>query len=206
MGREGFQGAAEAMAAHHTPRHPIHADQLHHLAPGEELHPPRRHLPHQRLVGAVQQLLAGLAAGVEGATHQGAAKAAVGQGAAVLPGEGNPLGHALVDDRAADLRQPVTAGLAGAEIAALHRVAEEAVDAVAVAGVVLGGVDAPLGRHRMGPPWAVVIDNQLHPVALLGQGGGGRGAGQAAAHHQHPQLALIGRADQGQALTAALPG
>ena len=206
MGGEGFQGAAEAMAAHHAPRHPIHADQLHHLSPGEELHPPRRHLPHQRLVGAIEQLLAGLAAGVEGAAHQGAAEAAVGQGAAVLAGEGHPLGHALIDDRAADFRQAVAAGLAGAEIAALQRVAEEAADAVAVTGVVLGGVDAPLGRHRMGPPRAVVISDQLHPVALLSQGGGGRGAGQAAAHHQHPQLALVGRADQGQALTAALPG
>ena len=206
MGGEGFQGAAEAMAAHHAPRHPIHADQLHHLSPGEELHPPRRHLPHQRLVGAIEQLLAGLAAGVEGAAHQGAAEAAVGQGAAVLAGEGHPLGHALIDDRAADFRQAVAAGLAGAEIAALHRVAEEAADAVTITGVVLGGVDAPLGRHRMGPPRAVVISDQLHPVALLSQGGGGRGAGQAAAHHQHPQLALVGRADQGQALTAALPG
>ena len=206
MGGEGFQGAAQAMAAHHTPRHPIHADQLHHLAPAEELHPPCRHLPHQRLVGAIQQLLAGLAAGVEGAAHQGATEAAVGQGAAVVPGEGHPLGHALVDDRAADLRQPVAAGLPGPEIATLHRVAEEALDAVAIAGVVLGGVDASLGRHGMGPPRAVVIGNQLHPVALLGQGGGGRGTGQAAAHHQHPQPALVGGADQGQALAAALPG
>ena len=138
----------------------------------KQLHPPGRHLPQHRLDGAIQQLLAGLAAGIEGAAHLGAAEAAVGQAAAILPGEGHPLGDALVDDRTADFRQPVTACFPGAEITPLQRVAEQTLHTVAVVGVVLGGVDAPLGRHRMGPPRAVVIGDHPHPVALLGQGGG----------------------------------
>ena len=55
-------------------------------------------LPAERLVGAEQELLAGLAAGVEGARHLGAAERAVVEQAAVLAGEGHALGHALVDD------------------------------------------------------------------------------------------------------------
>ena len=98
----------------------------------------------ERLVGAEQQLLAGLAAGVERARDLRAAEGAVGEQAAVLAGERHALGDALVDDVDADLGEAVDVGLAGAEVAALDRVVEEAVDAVAVVLVVLGGVDAAL--------------------------------------------------------------
>ena len=50
------------------------------------------HLLHHRLVGAEQQLLAGLAPGVERAGHLRAAEGAVVEQAAVLPGEGHALG------------------------------------------------------------------------------------------------------------------
>ena len=112
---------------------------------------PARDLALERLVGAEQQLLAGLAAGVEGARHLGAAEGAVVEQAAVLAGEGHALGDALVDDVDADLGQPVDVGLARAEVAALDRVVEEAVDAVAVVLVVLGRVDAALGGDRVRP-------------------------------------------------------
>jgi hypothetical protein len=55
------------------------------------------------LVGAEQELLAGLAAGVERAAHLRAAERAVGEQAAVLAGERHALGDALVDDVHADL-------------------------------------------------------------------------------------------------------
>ena len=51
-------------------------------------------LAGQLLVGAEQQLLAGLAAGVERAAHLGAAEAAVVEQAAVLAGERHALGDA----------------------------------------------------------------------------------------------------------------
>jgi hypothetical protein len=82
----------------------------------------------QRLVGAEQQLLAGLAAGVERARHLRAAEGAVVEQAAVLAGEGHALRDALVDDVGADLGQAVDVGLAGAEVAALDRVVEQPVD------------------------------------------------------------------------------
>ena len=64
---------------------------------------PRRFAGEQAVVGAEQQLLAGLASGVEGARHLGAAKRAVVEMAAVLAGKRDALGHALVDDLGAHL-------------------------------------------------------------------------------------------------------
>ena len=64
-------------------------------------------LAGQLLVGAEQQLLAGLAAGVERAAHLGAAEGAVVEQAAVLPGERHALGGALVDDVHRHLGQAV---------------------------------------------------------------------------------------------------
>ena len=55
-------------------------------------------LAGELLVGAEQQLLAGLATGVEGAAHLGAAEGAVVEQAAVLAGERHALGDHLVDD------------------------------------------------------------------------------------------------------------
>jgi hypothetical protein len=110
----------------------------------------------QGLVGAQQQLLAGLALGVEGAGDLRAAERAVVQQAAVLAGEGHALRHALVDDLHADLGEAVHVGLAGAEVAALDGVVEQPVHAVAVVAVVLRGVDPALrgdAVRRAGLSW-----------------------------------------------------
>ena len=74
--------------------------------------------------------------------------------AAVLARERHALRHALIDDVDADLRQPIDVGFAGAEIAALHRVVEQPVDAVAVVLIILGGVDAALRGDRVRAPRA----------------------------------------------------
>ena len=63
---------------------------------------PAADLALQRLVGAEQQLLAGLAAGVEGARDLRATEGAVVEQAAVLAGERHALRDALVDDVHAD--------------------------------------------------------------------------------------------------------
>jgi hypothetical protein len=105
-------------------------------------HRARLDLPLQRLVGAQQQLLAGLAAGVEGPRDLRAAERARVEQAAVLAGERDALRDALVDDLAADLREPVDVGLPRAEVPALDRVVEQPEDAVAVVAVVLRRVDA----------------------------------------------------------------
>ena len=119
-------------------------DQVEHLGAREHLHRAGADLPFERLVGAEQQLLPGLPARVEGARDLRAAEGAVVQVPRIFAREGHALRDALVDDVQADLRQAVDVGLAGAEVAALDGVVEEAVDAVAVVVIVLGGVDAAL--------------------------------------------------------------
>ena len=76
------------------------------------VHSARLDLPLQRLIGAEQQLLAGLPAGVEGPRDLHTAERAGVEQPAVLAGERHPLGDALVDDVAADLGQPVDVGFA----------------------------------------------------------------------------------------------
>ena len=118
-------------------------------------------------------MLAGLTPGVEGARHLSPAEAAVREVAAVVAGEGHPLGHALVDDVDADLGEAVHVGLAGAEVAALDGVVEQAVDAVAVVGVVFRRIDAALRRDAMRPAGAVLKAEVLHVVTEFGERCGG---------------------------------
>ena len=149
-------------------------DEVEHLGAGEHGDGAGVDLALERLVGAEQKLLAGLAAGVEGARNLGAAEGAIGERAAVLAGEGNALGDALIDDLAADLREAVDVGFAGAEVAALDGVVEEAEDALAVVGVVLGGVDAALRGDGVRAARGILEAEALDLVAELAERGRGR--------------------------------
>ena len=120
-------------------------------------------LPHHRLIGAEQQLLAGLAARVERPRDLRAAERPVVEQPAVLARERHALRDALVDDVDAQLRQPVDVGLARAVVAALDRVVEQPLDAVAVVLVVLRGVDAALRGDAVRAARAVV-DAEAHDV------------------------------------------
>ena len=171
-------------------------DQLEHLVPGVHRDRAGGDLAFQGLVRADQQLLTGLAAGVEGARHLHAAERAVVEQTAVLAGERDALGDALVDDLHADLGQPVDVGLPGAEVAALHGVVEEPVDGVAVVAVVLGRVDATLGGDRVRPPRRVLVAEAGDLVAGLAERGRRRGTGQTGADDDHRELAAVGRVDQ----------
>ena len=143
---------ARHQVAHHDPSRPfVLGHELEHFGSAEHLDPALGYLAFERLVGREQQLLAGLAAGVEGASHLSASEGAVVEQAAVLPGIRRTLGNGLVDDLVRHLGQPIHVGLAGAEVAALHGVVEQAEDAVVVVRVVLGRVDPALGSDGMGP-------------------------------------------------------
>src|SRR5690606_14861184 len=147
-------------------------------------------------VCADQELLAGLAPRIEGPRDLDTAEGAVVEQSAVLAGERDALGHALVDDVGADLGQPVDVALAGAVVAALDRVVEEPVDGVAVLLVVLRSVDAALGGDRVRPARGVLVAEGLHEVSRLAERGGGGPAGQAGADDDHGELAAVGRVDQ----------
>ena len=166
---------------------------------------PRGDLALERLVGAEQQLLAGLAAGVKRPLDLNAAERPGREQSAVFAGKRHALGDALVDDVDADLRQPVGVALAGAEVAALDRVVKQAVDAVAVVAIVLGGVDPALGGDRVGPARAVVIREAVHLVALLAQRGGRGRAGQPRANDQDRVLPPVGGAHQLHVEAALVP-
>ena len=201
-----LQFTAQQMARHHTAGNPIHGDHLENVPAGEQLNAAQLHLAHQGLVGAIKQLLSGLPPGIKGAAHQGPAKTAGGQAAAVFARERHPLGHALIDDAAADFRQPLAARFPGAEVASFEGVGEQAADAVAIHRHRTCGIDAPLGRHRVSAARAVVEAEHRHPVALLGQSRSCGSARQAGAHHEHIHLPFAEGADQRQSFAGPSPG
>src|SRR3712207_1102960 len=208
VGDVGADLAGDEVARHDAAGPAVGDDQVEHLVPRELLDGAGRHLPLQRLVGAVEQLLTRLAAGVEGPRHLRATEGAVVEQAAVLAGEGHALGDALVDDADADLGQTVDVVLPRAEVAALDRVVEQPVHAVAVVAVVLGGVDATLRGDAVRPARAVVEPEVLDLVAGLAERRGGRATGQAGADDDDGQLAAVGRGDQagaGPARASPLP-
>src|SRR5262249_56132856 len=118
-------------------------------------------LAFQRLVGAEQELLSGLPARVERPLDLNATERARFEQTAVIARERDALGDALVDDVHADLRQAIGVRLAGAKVAAFDGVLEQAVDAIAVVSVVLGGIDGALGGGRVGAARGVVIREAL---------------------------------------------
>ena len=123
------------------------------------------HLPLQRLISAQQQLLARLPARIKRARNLRAAEAPVGQRAAILARERHALRHALIDDVHADLRQAINVRLARPEIAALHRVVKQPEHAVAVAVIILRGVDPALRRDAVRPARRILKAEALHVVA-----------------------------------------
>ena len=196
VGGVALDFAGREVAADDAARLAVDDDDVEHFAAREQLDRLRVDLPHQRLIGAEEELLARLAARVEGARYLRAAERPVVQQAAVLARERHALGDALVDDVDAQLRQPVDVRLARAVVAALDRVVEEAVDAVAVVLVVLRGVDPALRGDAVRASRAVLDAEAEDVVAELAERRGGRGAGQAGADDDDGVLALVGRIDQ----------
>jgi len=203
--RVGLQLSGHQVPDHDASGPSVHHDQIQHLASSQHGDRPCGHLTHQRAVGPQQQLLAGLPPSVEGPGDLSTSEGTVGQGPAVLAGEGHPLGHALIDDGPGELGQSVDVGLTSPEVASLDGVIEESEIGVAIILVVLGGVDATLGGHRVGPTGTVLDAEVQHAVAQLAQGGGRGPPGQAGSHHKDGVLALVGRGDQGHMAAMVAP-
>ena len=144
VGGPGFDGTRDKVARDDTLGLTIDEDEIEHLMARVHLHRAETDLAGERGVGADEELLTSLAAGVEGARDLGAAEGAVGEEAPVFTGERHALRDALVDDVRRDLGETVDVGFAGTVVATLDRVLEKAAHAVAVVLVVLRGVDATL--------------------------------------------------------------
>ena len=172
---------------------------------GVHLHRAEADLAGERGVGADEELLAGLAAGVESTRDLRAAEGAVGEETSVFTGERHALRDALVDDVHRDLGEAVDVGFAGAVVAALDGVLEEAADAVAVVLVVLRGVDATLRGDRVGAARAVLVAEAGDLVAHLGEGGGGGGTGETGADHDDVVFTAVGRVHQAELRLMVVP-
>ena len=192
----GFDFAGNQIAGDDALGFAVHQHQVHHFMAGEHFNVSLGHFLFQGLVGTQQELLARLSACVEGSLELGAAEGAVVQQAAVFTAEGNALGHALVNDVGGDFRQAVNVGFTGAEVAALDGVVKQAVNGVAVVLVVLGRVNAALGRNGVGAAGAVLVAEAFDVVAKFGKRGGSGGASQAGTYHKYRVLALVVRIDQ----------
>jgi len=174
----------------------VHEDELLHLVAREHLDLAGADLTLERLVGAEEELLTRLAAGVEGARHLGAPEGAVVEEPAVLAGEGDPERDALVDDVHGDLGKAINVGLARAEVAALDGVVEQPEDAVAVVVVVLRRVDAALRGDRVRPSGRVLVAEALHVVAELGHRRRAARARESGSDHEDRVFALVRGVDE----------
>ena len=163
----GFDFAGDEVAGDDALGVAVNGHEVEHFHAGVHLDAAGGDFLVERGVGAEEELLAGLATGVEGPADLGTAEGAIGKHAAVFTGEGNALGDALVDDVDADFGEAVDVGLTGAEVAAFDGVIEETVDAVAVVLVVLGRIDAALGCDGVGAAGAVLEAEAFHLVAEL---------------------------------------
>ena len=163
------------------------------------------HLALECRVGAKEELLPGLAAAVEGALDEDAAERARRQHAAVLAVERDALGDSLVDDVGGGLSEAPDVRLARAEVAPLDRVDEEALDRVALVRVVLGRVDAPLGRDGMGSPGRVLEAERVDCIALAGQGRRRARARKTGADNDHTMVGALARPHQPMGVKPRLP-
>ena len=144
VGGPGFDGSRDEVAGDDALGLAVDEDEIEHLMARVHLHRAEADLTGERGVGANEQLLAGLAAGIERTRNLRAAEGTIGEEASVFTGERHALRDALVDDVRRDLGEAVDVGFAGAVVAAFDSVLEEAADAVAVVLVVLRGIDATL--------------------------------------------------------------
>ncbi|CAB4960892.1 unannotated protein [freshwater metagenome] len=174
----------------------VDQDDVEHLVAVVDRHVALGDLVLERLVGAEQQLLAGLAARVERALDEHAAEGAGRELAAVLPVERDALRRGLVDDVRRHLGEAPDVRLAGAEVAALDRVVEEALDRVALVREVLRGVDAALRGDGVRAAGRVVEAEGVDLEPLRAEAGRGARAGEAGADHDDAVPRAVARSDE----------
>ena len=104
-------------------------------------HGSRCDLAVESRVSSEKELLSGLSTGVERTAYLNTSERTVGQVAAVLTGERNTLGDALVDNGRADLGETIDIRLTAAVVTSFDRVVEETIDSVIVILILLSGVD-----------------------------------------------------------------
>jgi len=184
---------------------PVHNHQIEHLCLREHLHCAGSDLTAQRLITTEQKLLAGLAARVKGPGHLRATEGTIPQIAAVFARKRHALRHALIDDVVGDFSKPVNVSFAGTKIAALNRVVEQSVNAVAIVLIIFRRVDPTLRCNRMRAPRRILETKAFHMVTELTQGRCGRAAREPAADDDDFKLSPVVWTHQPQVVTMAPP-
>jgi len=157
----------------------------------EQSHTTQTNLARQLLICAEQQLLASLTARIERAAHLRTAERPIVKQTAIFARERHALRHHLVDDVHRNLSQAIHIGFTRAEVAALDRVGEQAVHAVAVAPIVLRRIDAALCRNRVRTTWRVVERERINLIAEFGKGRRRRRPSQSCTDDDDLELALV---------------
>ena len=196
VGRETLQLTRREVFGNDAASATIHDDHVFHLIARKKLHLAEFHLSRERRIGSEQQLLAGLTLGIERTAHLCATKRAVGEHTAIFAGKGNTLCHTLVDDVVRHFCQTIDVGLAGAIVAALHRVVEQAINRVAVVLIVLCGIDTALCSNRVCTARRVLNAEIIHVEAHFCERGGCRCTGQTRSHDNHVELQFVFRVHQ----------
>ena len=191
VGAEALQLAGDEVAGDDALGLAVDDHQVEHLMTRVGLDAAVGNLLVQGSIRTQEELLAGLALGVERTAHLHAAEGAVGEVSAVFTGERNALRDALVDDGGAHLGQTVDVGLAGAVVTTLDGVVEQTIDRVVVILIVLGSVDTALRSDGVRPARTVADAENLDVVAEFAQGGGCRRAAETGTDHDDLKLSLV---------------
>jgi hypothetical protein len=111
----------------------------------------------------------------------------------------------LIDNVVSDFREPINIGFAGTKIAALNRVVEQAVNAIAIVLIILCRINAALRGNRVGAPRRILKTKTFHPVSEFTEGRRGRSAGEAAADDYDLKLSPVVGADQSRMVLMVSP-
>ena len=98
---------------------------------------------------------------------------------------------ALVDNVRANFGEPINVRFARTKIAALDRVVEQAINAVAIVLIILGGVDSALSGDGVRAARRILITKTFHAIAELAQRRRRRTTGEAAADNNDFKFASI---------------
>ena len=102
----------------------------------------------------------------------------------------------MIDDGVADFGEAINVRFARAKIAALNRVVEEPINAVAIVRVIFRSVDSALGGDAVGAARAVLVTERFDVVTLLAKRGGGGSASQTGADDDDLETATIVRGNE----------
>ena len=145
MGAESLKLAGDEVAGDDTLCLAVDDDEVKHLVARIARNGSRCDLAVESRVSSEKELLSGLSTGVERTAYLNTSERTVGQVAAVLTGERNTLGDALVDNGRADFGETIDIRLTAAVVTSFDRVVEETIDSVIVILIVLSGIDTTLG-------------------------------------------------------------